>query len=148
MIKYAGMPKVSKNPLSKETRDEMLRAFFGTLAKISDVSLLERFLNDLLTPAEKLMISKRLMVAVLLQRGYSYGAICRVLKMSKTTVHIIQRELLRNGAGHRKVFEMFFKESKGQRLLAAIERFLSAITLPVKYSPSSPRRWKRLTAKL
>lgn len=142
------MPKVSKNPLSKETRGEVMRVFFGTLAKINDVSLLERFLNDLLTPAEKLMISKRLMAAILLQRGYSYGAICHILKMSKTTVHIIQRELLKSGEGYRKIFEMFFKESKGQRLLTAIERFLAAITLPVKGSPSSMRRWKRSLAKL
>lgn len=121
----------------------MTNAFVRTLVKISDDALLRRFLDDLLTPTEKLMLSKRLMAAILLQRGYSYRAVCSVLKMSKTTVHLIQRELLKAGEGYRKVFQLFFKEARGQRLIDAIERFLSAITLPVKGSPSSMRRWRR-----
>ncbi|MBI4132710.1 MAG: hypothetical protein HY473_01245 [Candidatus Sungbacteria bacterium] len=142
------MAKVSKNPLSAETRNEMMAAFIRTLAKINDDSLLRRFLDDLLTPTEELMLAKRLMAAVLLQRGYSYGAVCRVLKMSKTTVFLIQRELLKSGQGYRKVFELFFRASKGQRLINAIERFLDAVTLPVKGSPSSMRRWKRALSRL
>src|SRR3989344_2165753 len=116
------MPKVSQNPLSSEMRQEITSAFIRTLTKIDDDHLLKRFLDDLLTPTEKLMLAKRLMVAVLLQRGYSYGAVCRVLKMSKTTVHLIQRDLVKSGDGYRKVFDRFFKESKGQRILNAIER--------------------------
>ncbi|MEK7464836.1 MAG: Trp family transcriptional regulator [Patescibacteria group bacterium] len=137
------MPKVSRNPLSREMQQEMMRAFIQTLVKISDDALLRRFLDDLLSPTEKLMLSKRLMAAVLLQRGYSGGAVCTALKMSKTTVWLIQRELVKSGDGYRTVFERFFRESRGQRILDAIERFLDAITLPVKGSRSSMRRWKR-----
>lgn len=137
------MPKVSRNPLSREMQQEMMRAFIQTLVKISDDALLRRFLDDLLSPTEKLMLSKRLMAAVLLQRGYSSGAVCTALKMSKTTVWLIQRELVKSGDGYRTVFERFFRESRGQRILDAIERFLDAITLPVKGSRSSMRRWKR-----
>lgn len=136
------MPRVSKNPLSSEMRQEMTGAFFRTLVKISDDTFLRRFLDDLLSPTEKLMLSKRLMVAILLQRGYSYRAVCSALKMSKTTVHLIQRELLKSGEGYRKVFQLFFKESKGKRLIDAIERFLDAITLPRKGFRSNKRSWK------
>lgn len=129
-------------------RSEMTNAFVRTLVKISDDGLLRRFLDDLLTPTEKLMLSKRLMAAILLQRGYSYRAVCSALKMSKTTVHLIQRELLKAGEGYRKVFQLFFKEAKGQRLVDAIERFLDAITLPVKGSREDMRRWKRALHRL
>ena len=142
------MPKVSKNPLSGETRREMIHAFVQTLVKINDDALLRCFLDDLLTPTEKLMLSKRLMAGVLRQRGYSYGAVCHALKMSKTTVHLIQRELAKSGEGYRKIFDLFFRESKGERLLSAVERFLNAITLPVKGSPSDMRRWKRALRRL
>jgi len=141
MIK--AMPKVSKNPLSREIREEMVNAFIRTLTKINDDALLRRFLDDLLSPTEKMMLSKRLMAAVLLQRGYSYGAVCSALKMSKTTVFLIQRDLVKSGAGYRRVFERFFKESRGGRLLKAVDRFLDAITLPVQGSPSSVKRWRR-----
>ena len=137
------MPKVSRNPLSREMQQEMMRAFIQTLVKISDDALLRRFLDDLLSPTEKLMLAKRLMAAVLLKRGYSSGAVCTALKMSKTTVWLIQRELVKSGEGYRTVFERFFRESRGQRILDTIERFLDAITLPVKGSRSSMRSWKR-----
>ena len=137
------MPKVSKNLLPEETKKEIMGALIKTLTKIDNDRLLARFLDDLLTPTEKLMLGKRLMVAVLLQKGYSYGAVCRVLKMSKTTVHIIQRDLFRSGEGYKKIFDLFFRESKGKKILYAIERFLDKITLPVKGSPSSMRRWQR-----
>ena len=137
------MPKVSKNPLSNETKSEITNALVRTLVKIDDDVLLKRFLDDLLTPTEKVMLGKRLMAAVLLQKGFSYGAVCSVLKMSKATVGLIQRDLLKHGEGYKKIFDMFFRESKGQKILAAIERFLDKITLPIKGSPSSMRRWKR-----
>lgn len=147
-VSYQCMPKVSQNPLSAERKKEVTEAFIRTLAKISDDRLLARFLTDLLTPTEQLMLSKRLMVAVLLQRGWSYGAVCRALKMSKTTVHLIQRDLVKSGEGYRKVFELLFRESRGARVLDAIERFLGAITLPVKGSPTSMRRWRRALRRL
>ncbi len=136
------MPKVSQNVLSKETQAEVVNAFIRVLVKIDDDKLLRRFLDDLLTPTEKLMLAKRLMVVMLLQRGYSFGAVCHVLKMSKTTVHLLHRDLRKSGEGYRKVFDLFFRESKGHRLISAIDRFLDAVTLPVKGSPASMRRWK------
>lgn len=142
------MPKVSKNPLSREMQEEMVNAFIRTLTKIDDDALLRRFLDDLLSPTEKTMLSKRLMAAVLLQHGCSYGAVCSALKMSKTTVFLIQRDLIKSGEGYRRVFERFFKESRGGRLVKAIDRFLDTITLPVKGSPSSMRRWKRALRRL
>lgn len=142
------MVRISKNPLSRETQREVMQAFIQTLARINDDSILKRFLDDLLTPTEKIMLAKRLMAAVLLQRGYSYGAVCSVLKMSKGTVNTIQRELIKSGEGYRRIFDLFFRESKGKRIMDAIERFLDAITLPMKGSPSSMRRWKRALRRL
>ena len=137
------MGRISENPLSAEMRREMTTAFIRTLVKIDNDALLRKFLDDLLTPAEKLMLSKRLMAAVLLQRHYSYGAVCSALKLSRATVFLIQRELLKSGEGYRKVFERYFKETRGRRLVYAIDRFLNAVTLPVKGSRQDMQRWKR-----
>lgn len=140
------MPKVSANQLSRETEREIADALIRTLAKIEDERLLGRFLDDLLTPMEKVMLAKRLMAAVLLQRGYSYGAISRILKMSKTTIHLIQRELIKSGEGYRTIFSRFFRESKGTKLSKAIESILNKMTLPVKGSRRSMRRWRQAMA--
>ncbi|MBI2640062.1 MAG: hypothetical protein HYW90_04220 [Candidatus Sungbacteria bacterium] len=135
------MPKVSKNPLTAEMKRDVIGALTRTLTEINDREFLERFIDDLLTPTEKLMLGKRLMAAVLIQRGYGYGAICRVLKMSKATVWVIQRDLVKSGVGYKKVFDLFFKEAKGQKIVNAIEKFLGAVTLPVR--AASEIRWQR-----
>jgi len=120
------MPKVSQNPLSSEMQKEISSAFVRTLARIDDDSLLKKFIDDLLTPGEKLMLSKRLMVTILLQKGYSCGSVCRMLKMSKTTVYLYQRDILRAGDGYKKIFELFFKESKGRQWLESMSKALDA----------------------
>ncbi len=142
------MPKVSQNPLSPAIQKEISNALVRTLVRIDNDTLLQKFIDDLLTPGEKLMLSKRLMAAILLQKGYSCGSVCRMLKMSKTTAYLYQRDLLRSGDGYKKIFELFFKESKGKQWLEALSRVLDVLTLPVKGSPSSVRRWRSSLYKL
>ena len=134
------MGRMSQNPLSPEIKKEITDSLIEITAKINDSAMLRDFLDDLLTPSEKLMLAKRLMASVLLQRGYSYSMICRALKLSSATVFSIQRELGRRGNGYRTVFNKFFRQPKGQHIIGAIERFLDKITPPVKDSPASVRR--------
>ncbi|OHA01030.1 MAG: hypothetical protein A3C11_00960 [Candidatus Sungbacteria bacterium RIFCSPHIGHO2_02_FULL_49_12] len=142
------MPKVSQNPLPPAVQKEISDAFVRTLVRIDSDALLQKFLGDLLTPGEKLMLSKRLMAVILLQNGYSCGSVCRMLKMSKATIYLYQRDLLRSGDGYKQIFELFFKESKGKRWLETLSRVLDALTLPVKGSPRSMRRWRSALHKL
>lgn len=137
------MPKLSVNKLSQGAQRDIFGALVHALAKIDNPSLLEDFLADLLTPTERLMLAKRLMAAVLLQRGYGYSAICRTLKLSKATVYTIKRDLERGRNGYQRVFGLFFDRAAGRKIMHAIERALSAITLPIKGSSSRMRRWKR-----
>ena len=142
------MPKLSQNQLSASMQNEITSALFRTLSKAGSDELLREFLNDLLTPTEKLMLSKRLMAAIMLQRGYSYSAVSQALKMSKATISVLQRDLKKGGEGHRKVFEKYFKQSKSSKIFDTIERILDALKLPVKGSPSSMRRWKHALHRL
>jgi len=94
------------------------------------------------------MIAKRLMVAILLQRGYSPGAICSILKMSKTTVNTIRRDLHKHGDGYRLIFKNFFARPRLEKFLESVEKWLDALRLPVKGSPSDMQRWKRALSRL
>ena len=137
------MPKVSKNLLPPETKNEITTFLVTTLTRIDDTDFLRRFINDLLTSTERLMLAKRLMAAVLLLKGYDYIVICRILKISKSTVNLLRRDLERGGDGYRRVFEKFFTQSKIERFLNLISRSVSALNLPTKGSPSSIKRWKK-----
>lgn len=139
------MPRVSKNQLSHEMQTEIVTAFIDTLGKIKNSTVLRDFINDLLTFEEKIMLSKRFMAIILLQRGYNYSYICELLKMSATTIHYLNRDLARGASGHQKVYEDFFKESKKPREEQSwkiIAKILDIANLPIKGSPKSMRRWK------
>lgn len=149
MLLYLSMPKLSQNQLSIEMQNEITSVLFHVISKVGGGKLLHEFLNDLLTPTEKLMLSKRLMAAILLQSGYSYGAVSQTLKMSKATISLLKRELRKGGEGYHKVFhKLFKKESKSRKIFDTIGRVLDALTLPVKGSPSSMRGWKRALHRL
>ncbi len=132
------MPKVSRNILSEEVHHQIMDGLVRSFARTSDEAKIKKFMNDPFTPTEKIMLAKRLMASVLLQRGYGYLAICRMLKLSKATVNFIKRDIERSGEGYRLIYESIFKE-KGSRL----NKWLEALRLPMKGSRRDMRRWKK-----
>ncbi len=94
------MPKVSKNRLSEEVREKILHALFLSFARMHDNRAIAAFLENLLTSTERVMIAKRLAVALLLLRGYEYRVICSLLKMSHVTVNHVKREIEKGGGGY------------------------------------------------
>lgn len=140
---YEDMGRVSKKPLNPEVRKQVMDAIVQGFSRIINERDMARLLNDLLTPTEKIMLGKRLMAAILLERGYSYTQIGRVLKLTAGTINVVRRELDKGGEGYRIIAKLLQeKESKLERIFGKVDAFLGAITLPVKGSRSSMRRWK------
>lgn len=137
------MAQISKRPLGAEVRREMFQAFFRALAKISDEAAMAKILDDIFTPTEKVMIAKRVMAAILLDRGYPYHKIGEFLKMSPTTINTVQREIRKKGEGYRLIFSLFPKRSKVDDIFEAADRLLARMIPPIKGSRSSLHRWKR-----
>ena len=113
------MPHVSRFPLKNEVKREITKSLWWILAKFGKQEEIERFLGELLTPTEKTMLAKRLAIAAMLTKGYSYKDIGDVLKVSPTTVLNIKNWLERGGEGYkmaikklaeREVMDNFWKE--------------------------------------
>ena len=140
------MPRVSQNELSGEIHKRIWKALLKSLSGVKRSEDLEKLLEDLLTPTEKIMLAKRLMIAILIQRQKRSRDICRALKVSKATVNTIRRDIIRSGVGYRIVFKMFAAEPKrssgSNNILETIERLFDIMNLPIKGSPSSMRRWQ------
>jgi len=137
------MPKISYNKISKEVEHKIWKALVGVLAKIDNELVVQKFLDDFLTPMEKIMLSKRLMISVLLQQNINIGAICALLKVSKATVNSVKREIIKSGEGYKLVFNKFFTKSKLGNFLLILDKWLDAARLPVKGSGSDMIRWRR-----
>ncbi len=64
----------------------MNRTLLEAISKLKSKEEITLFINDLLSPVERVMLAKRLAVAVLLTKGYDYKTIKDTVKVSQETI--------------------------------------------------------------
>lgn len=78
-------------------------------------------INDLLTPTEKVMLSKRFSIAFMLLERYDYQSIANILKVSYATIGSVSFWLKVKGGGIRKVIEKIKQTESLKRIWEQIE---------------------------
>lgn len=94
------MAKVSKNLMTKDVELVIWKTLLEVLREARTNETVEILLNDLLTPSEKIMLSKRLAIAYLLGEGKTYAEISKKLKVSFATIGSVKSAKLRGGKGY------------------------------------------------
>ncbi len=115
------MSQVSRRTLSKNVEKKMYSIFFNTLARLSKPSDIQDFILDLLGPAEQTMLAKRFAIAVLLVKGYQYGTIKDILKVSQETIARVNMMLNFRGQGYNTAIKRVLKDENLENLSQAIE---------------------------
>lgn len=114
------MSQVSKRLVAKDIEkrmQEILWESFSSLRRSKDAEL---FLSDLLTPTEKIVLAKRLAIAVLLSKGYDNEAIMGILKVSSSTVAKIKLAL--GGKGYKMVLGKLLRKEAWKEFLEGVEK--------------------------
>lgn len=124
------MTQISKRYLQKKVEDRILDLFWTSLSSLSTKEKISLLLDDLLTPTEKIMLSKRLSIAFMLLKGYDYPAINNRLKVSNQTIWNVKGNLTYRGKGYRMVVEQIMSKEKWEKLWEDIEHFLQEATPP------------------
>jgi len=99
------MPQVSKVPLQRGVEKKIRKALGESLARISSESEMERYIFDLFTPTERIMLAKRLAIAALLVKELPYHEISEKLRVSTSTVARVNLWLKTSGAGYKAAVE-------------------------------------------
>lgn len=134
------MPPVSKRVIPSEIEKRIFDIFVKSFSKISKKQDVVPFLNDLLTPTEKIMIAKRLAIAFLLIRGdYDQRGIANTLKVSTNTVAKINNVLKTQGDGYRKVIKKLLRDEEFKILLNELYEILT----PIPPKGANWGRWKK-----
>lgn len=108
------MTQVSKFKLDKKTQDNLLRNLLTVISKLNQEDQAKLFLDDLLTRTEKIVLAKRLAIALMLESGKSYEEIKNLLKVSSSTIGVINNRL-NSGSGYKLVINQLQKmESKNK----------------------------------
>lgn len=118
------MAQISRRFVEKDVEKRMLEIFYVSFSRISNPSVVAKFLDDLLSPTEKIMLAKRLSISYLLLKGYDSTYIEGVLKVSRTTVWSVQKNLQFKGDALRSVLGPISRNSEISTSIDKIDNFL------------------------
>jgi len=105
------MTQISRNPVHKDVyysiRDDLVWVF-SELHSQEDTKV---FFYEFFTKTERIMLAKRLAVAMMLHRGFIYRDIRDILHVSTSTITGIATRLDQGGIGLKKILLRFIDKS-------------------------------------
>ncbi len=148
------MPHVSRYSLRKDIERELIETLLESIASARTKALAQELVADLLTPTEKIMLAKRILIAMLLEDGYTYFDIARVLKVTPTTINTIKTVLAKSGRGFRALHRLLqasrqaredaaHREKRREELAETLRRVINMLRLPNPASKRDMHRWKK-----
>jgi|SRR3989344_1078992 len=102
--------KVRAQELTNKQRIEVLDTLYTTAGAVRGRDAMKLFLRDLLTPSERIMLGRRIMIARRLIAGAAYDTIETDLKVGRDTIWRVQRWLHDQLPGYEHAVEKFEKE--------------------------------------
>ena len=139
------MSQISKYQMDKILEERMFSVFYQTLTDLRKKDEVQEFLNDLLTPTERIMLAKRLAIATLLIKGTTYEYIRDVIKVSTSTIMGVKTWLNIGGKGYLKAVTKLIRNEKFDAFLDKTEELIEKLTIPRPGSDWSKKRsqsWK------
>lgn len=118
MAKFPRIPK-----LSKQEQEKLLIGFCKALVELKTPEEAAHFLKDLLSKQEAEMLAKRIEIARLLIKGFTYADVQKMLKVSHGTIARVNQWLATSGEGYRLIVERVKEEkSETQEYIEELEK--------------------------
>lgn len=107
--------KVKPAKLSKRQIIETLDALYTAAGSLKGRAVMKRFLRDLLTLSERVMLGRRILIAQRLLQGLSHREISRDLRVGTDTVWKVHRWLLDTMPGYEEALKGMEIEFESRR---------------------------------
>jgi len=121
------MSQVSKYPVSPKVYERIFEILFQAAVKIKNKKEAEEFFNDILSPTEKIMLAKRISIALLLVKKYDYRAIRRILHVSSPTIADVSASLRYTGKGYKQIVEKLLEEEAIKDFLLSVVEGIASL---------------------
>lgn len=132
------MPRVSKSKIQAEKLEDIFDHFSYLIASLSQKGEVEKFIGEFLTKEEKIMLSKRLVLFMMLKRNYLPSHIRAGLNMSYETIRIYQNQLDNKSKEFHKKIEKLIVREKSKEFFNKIDKLLK----PLEYALNSKTSMK------
>ena len=117
------MSQVSKRILKADVTERLFQNFWEMFANIKQTRQIQLFLEDFLSPTEKIMLAKRMAIAILFSKGYDHRTISSMLKVSTTTVNNIARFLNAKTPGYQLLIKKYSQKQSIKEFIQELERY-------------------------
>jgi|WetSurMetagenome_2_1015567.scaffolds.fasta_scaffold95209_2 uncharacterized protein YerC len=139
------MPRASKKPVSEKVMIELQDNFAYLVSSLSNSVEIQQFFNDFLSDEEKLMLSKRLMLHLMLENGYEAEEICAVLGITKETVRIHKTIRILGGSAYKTIIKKIARREKTKQFWKKVENALKPLDLMLQAKTNMKARAKLLS---
>jgi len=102
--------KVKYNELSDFEKKKYLGEFYTMVSLLRTREEVKRFLKDILTLSETVMISRRIQIAKFLLKGKTYEEIMKNLKVSAATIAQVEKWLNNGFGGYKEIIKRHGKK--------------------------------------
>lgn len=124
------MAQLSRFPVSSEVEKRMFEIFISTISDLQNTSDIDSFLSEFLSPVEKIMLAKRITIAVLLAKGYDYKSINKILRVTSTTISSISIALKYSKKGYKPVVERILNSEKIEEFWQKVDDVIHDVIPP------------------
>ncbi|MEA1937003.1 MAG: YerC/YecD family TrpR-related protein [Patescibacteria group bacterium] len=126
------MAKFHPKRLTSLKEKEILDEFFRVITSLESVEEVKIFFIDLLNKQETVMLSRRLMAARLLDKGFTQEDVSRIMKMGKSTVAGVARWFNYGNEGY-KIALKRIEEMESKILKKENKKILESTALSPEY---------------
>jgi len=110
------MAQVSRRFIKPKVQERIISLFLSSIVLTGSQEAAASFIDDLLTPTEKIVLAKRLSVAFMLLEGYDYESIKDTLKVSSPTIGNVSVWLKVKGNGVRATIRKIKRNESLQKI--------------------------------
>ena len=126
------MPRVSKNSLGHEASKTLEKQFVEFISLLDSQNEITGFIDSFLTKEEKLMLSKRLMLYILIHSGMSPTNIAKTLKMSRVSENLHRHKWNSTSNNYKKIILSLSKKHKKSQFWKRMDEFMYPVELMLK----------------
>lgn len=131
------MTQISKYPVKKEVEARMYEVLLDSIGMVRSPADVNCFIEDLFSKTEKIMLSKRLAIALLLLKRYDQRMIARLLRVSLGTVSKVSTVLQKGTGGYGKVTSAIIRKEKFHDFIQKLDDAMANLF------PPSHRNWSQ-----
>ena len=126
------MPRASRQPVNKTLNKDLEESFSDLISSLQRSSDIKSFLNDFLTKEEKTMLFKRLMLHLMIEKGYESSKIQSTLGIRYETIRVHKNNWERGSEVYRSVLRKIASKQKARLIFKRIEKIFDKLDLAIK----------------